>query len=239
MAEQKSSLYIVGHRGACGYEPENTLRSFKRALDDGVSMIELDVQLCASGELVVMHDLTVDRTTNGHGKVALLPYTKLLTFDAGMGEHIPLLTEVIDMIHGRAIINIELKGPLTAHPVAELLKKYVTEKGYKYSDFIVTSFDHYAVREFAELCPDVKRGVILEAHPIGHAECAERAHAHYIIVYYETVNAEFVADAHARNIQVFAYTVNSVEIANELTKIGVDGIFTNYPNLFLSNRTNA
>jgi glycerophosphoryl diester phosphodiesterase len=229
---QSKPFLIIGHRGACGYEPENTLRSFARALKDGVRMIELDVHVCASGELVVMHDDTIDRTTNGHGEVAHLTFEQLRAFDAGKGERIPLLSEVIDLVNRTAIINIELKGPGTAVPVALLIERYV-RRGWSYDDFVVSSFNHYAVLEFHTLSPKVKTGAILEGTPIGLAEFAQRARAQYAVLYHETITAELVADAHARGICVFAYTVNTVELAKKLQANGVDGIFTNYPHLFV------
>lgn len=231
MSNTLTSLYIVGHRGASGTEPENTLRSFARALELGVPMIELDVYVCASGELVVMHDDTIDRTTNGHGAVVDLTLTQLRAVDAGKGEHVPLLREVIDLVQRRAIINIELKGPDTALPVARLIEEYV-KNGWSYDDFIVSSFNHYAILQFHEACPQVKTGAILEGVPVGLALFAERAHAQYAMLYYESITPEFVVDAHKRGIRVFAYTVNTVALAQALEKLGVDGIFTNYPELF-------
>lgn len=226
-----SPLFIIGHRGACGYEPENTLRSFERAIDLGVPMIELDVHVCASGELVVIHDDTVDRTTNGQGAVAQLTWDQLRILDAGKGECIPQLFEVIERVNRRVIINIELKGPGTAAPVAQLIKQYI-KKGWSNDDFVVSSFDHYAVLAFHELCSEVKTGAILEGVPVGHAEFAQRAHAAYAVVYYESATPELVEDAHQRGIQVLVYTVNDVEIARRMQQYGVDGIFTNYPDLF-------
>lgn len=222
---------IIGHRGACGYEPENTLRSFARALEMNVFMIELDVYVCGSGELVVIHDATVDRTTNGTGSVTALTWDQLRTLDAGKGERIPLLSEVFDLVNRKLIINIELKGPDTVHAVAELIEKYV-DKGWSYDDFIVSSFNHYAILDFGVQCPQVKTGAILEGIPVGYADFAERAHAHYAVLYFELVTPEFVLDAHRRGIKVFVYTVNNPLLGKEMRNYGVDGIFTNFPDLF-------
>ena len=95
-------MIIIGHRGAMGYEPENTLRSFQKALDLGVDMIEFDVHLCKSGELVVFHDEKVNRTTNGQGYIAQKSLEKLKELDAGQGEKIPTLEEVLDLVKGKA-----------------------------------------------------------------------------------------------------------------------------------------
>lgn len=230
-----SKARIIAHRGASGYEPENTLRSFKRALDMGAAAIELDVHRCASGELVVMHDDTIDRTTNGKGSVSQLPWNILKTYDAGKGEHIPLLSEVFDLIGnypGKKITNIELKGAYTAKPVADLINRYVHQKRLAYDNFIVSSFDHNALVEFHTYCPYVKIGALFEDDSIGAIGRSQRAHAAYAIMDYKTITRKFIHDAHKHGIQVFAYTVNSQSQAKKLQKLRIDGIITNYPDLF-------
>ena len=99
----------IGHRGACGHEPENTLRSIRRALELGAHGVEIDVRL-VHGELLVMHDAKLDRTTNGRGYLARKSLEVLRALDAGQGERIPTLREVFETVHRRAFINIELKG---------------------------------------------------------------------------------------------------------------------------------
>ncbi len=100
----------IGHRGACGYEPENTLRSFKRALDLQVDMVEFDVYTLAGGEIVIIHDDKVNRTTNGHGYVLDKNFEEIRKLDAGQGEKIPTLEEALDLIDKKCQVNIELKG---------------------------------------------------------------------------------------------------------------------------------
>ncbi len=130
----------IGHRGACGYEPENTLRSFNRALQLRVDMVELDVHVCRSGEIVVIHDSKVDRTTGGTGYVADKTLDELRTLDAGKGEKIPTLQEVLTLVNRKVKVNIELKGTGTAKPVFQLLEKHVRELGWSYGDFLISSF---------------------------------------------------------------------------------------------------
>jgi glycerophosphoryl diester phosphodiesterase len=103
-------VYVIGHRGAAGHAPENTLRSFHKAVELGADMVELDVHLCATGEPVVIHDDTVDRTTDRSGRVRDLSLDELKALDAGDGERVPTLVEVIDEMSGRAALNVELKG---------------------------------------------------------------------------------------------------------------------------------
>ena len=117
---QSMPFVCIGHRGASGYEPENTLSSFERAIAMGCRWIELDVYQ-VEGELIVIHDSTLDRTTNGQGRVASQTLAYLRSLDAGNGQQIPTLTEVISAVDHRAGINIELKGKHTAAPVVALL----------------------------------------------------------------------------------------------------------------------
>ena len=165
----------IGHRGAMGYEPENTLLSFKKALDLQVDVIELDVHLCRTKEVVVIHDNKVDRTTNGTGYVTEKTFPELRSLDAGKGQKIPELQEVLDLadpvrkkalsessnrVNKKIKINIELKGRGTAKPVSEIIEKYVRGKGWSYDDFFVSSFNHYELLEFSKLKPEVKIGLV-------------------------------------------------------------------------------
>src|SRR3990167_11327492 len=131
------NMLKIGHRGACGYAPENTLKSFQRAIDLGVDMIELDVQLCKSGELVVIHDDTVNRTTDGSGFVKKIKLKNLKKLDAGEEERIPTLEEILNLVDRRVKVNIELKGPKTAKPVLKLIDEYIKTKGWNIDDFII------------------------------------------------------------------------------------------------------
>ena len=141
----------IGHRGAPGYEPENTLRSFEKAISMGVDMVELDVHKCKSGELVVIHDKKVNRTTNKKGFVKNKNLQQLKTLDAGKKEKIPTLKEVLDFINKRVKINIELKGPKTTEAVLKLIEEYINKKKWKYSQFIISSFDSRKIKKLSKL----------------------------------------------------------------------------------------
>ena len=219
----------IGHRGACGYEPENTLRSFNRALQLDVDMIELDVHVCRSGELVVIHDEKVDRTTNGKGYVADQTLDELRVLDAGKGERIPTLPEVLDLVDRKAQVNIELKGVGTAKPVSELLEKYVREFGSSYDDFLISSFKHDELQEFRRLSRESRIGVLTMGISAGVVEFAEKVAAYSINMYKEFVTKELVDDIHKRGMKVLVWTVNDVEDIEKMRRMGVDGIFSNYP----------
>ncbi len=220
---------IIGHRGACGHAPENTLASFSKALEIGVDTVELDVHLAKTGELVVIHDETVDRVANGKGFVADKTIEEIKEYTLELGEKIPILNEVFDLINRRCIINVELKGPSTAKPVADLIRTYVVEKGWSYENFFVSSFNHHELFAFHQLLPEVQTGALLAGIPFHYAAFAQDIGATHAILYLHTVNKEFVNDAHMRGLQVFVYTVNNPDDIKHLLDMGVDGIITNYP----------
>ena len=219
----------IGHRGAAGHAPENTLLSFQKAIDSGVDMIELDVYVCKTWELVVFHDKKLERTSNGHGYVAEKTFEELRSLDAGQGQYIPLLSEVLDLVARKVKINIELKGEWTAKPVADLIANSVQSKGWQYDDFLVSSSNHYALQEFFTYCPQVAIGAILSDVLIGFAEAGEKLHASSVHLDHEFISQAFVDDAHRRDMKVFVWTVDDPEEIESMKKLWVDGIFSNYP----------
>lgn len=226
----KNTFIVIAHRGASGYEPENTLRSFKRALEMGAQAIELDVHQLATGELVVIHDDMLDRTTKVSGRLCDYTYEQLRKINVGEGEHIPLLSEVLDLVDKKAIINIELKGPHTARPIAQLIQYYVKQKRWSHKEFIVSSFDHAAVLAFHLACPDVPVGFLFFGNK-QDLERAFKANIDYIIVSEDMVNQKMVQETHAANKKILVYTIDNKNRALELQALGVDGIFSDYPDI--------
>eukprot|EP01129_Flabellula_baltica_P012012 TRINITY_DN535_c0_g1_i1.p1 TRINITY_DN535_c0_g1~~TRINITY_DN535_c0_g1_i1.p1 ORF type:complete len:313 (+),score=64.88 TRINITY_DN535_c0_g1_i1:979-1917(+) len=220
----------VGHRGACGTEPENTLRSFAKALDLGVHGIELDVHICKSGEIVVIHDETVDRTTNGSGTVSEMTLEELQALDAG-GDRIPTLNEVFDLVDQKVFINVELKGLGTAKPVADLIASY-KRKGWSEDRFFVTSFKHDLVSEFKYYAPTISCGLLLRAEMLGFAAMAEAMDMQAVVTHRHGLSRELIIDAHSRGLKVMVYTVNDQEEINLVKEWKVDGIITNFPERF-------
>lgn len=218
----------IGHRGALGYEPENTLLSFAKALELKVDAIELDVYL-VDGHLVVIHDDRVDRTTNGEGYVWDFTFEELRKLDAGKGALIPTLEEVFDLVDKKIQVNIELKGKGTAEPLNVLLKKYIQEKGWTASHFLVSSFDHHELKKFHELMPEIRIGALITALPLNYAKFAEELNAWSINPSLEFINQEFVDDAHQRGMKVLVWTVNHPDDIARMKALGVDGVFCNYP----------
>ncbi len=228
-----SAVMIIGHRG-CGYAPENTLSSFSKAIELGVDMVELDVWQCASGELVVLHDKKVDRMTNGTGYVTEKSLAELKLLDVKGGERIPTLKQVFDLVARRVKIYVELKGPGTARPVAVLIKEYVHQKGWSYDDFVVASFNHYALQDFKRACPYVKTGAIVAGIFISLGLFAYQASTDIAVLSSDFIHKALVDDLHARGIQVFVYTVNDPQEAYWMRLLGVDGLISDYPDRVMS-----
>ncbi len=222
-------VLTIGHRGAKGYYPENTLASFAHALALGCDWIELDVYL-AHGELLVIHDKAVDRTTNGHGLISDYSLAALRALDAGNGQQIPLLGEVLDMIDGRCGVNVELKGPGTAAPVSECLNNYV-QRGWPQSAFLISSFDHL---ELARADPGFRRGVLFGALPADWLASCQALSGWSANFYQKDVTPDLVNTAHDNGLKVLTYTANDHEDIQRVLNAGVDGVFSDYPDRVLA-----
>ncbi|OQY31173.1 MAG: hypothetical protein B6241_14665 [Spirochaetaceae bacterium 4572_59] len=219
-------MLIIGHRGASELAPENTLKSIQRALDDGVEMIEIDVSICQSGEAVVMHNIKVDKTTNGSGYIKNLPLKEIRELDAGEGEKVPLLQEVIDLIDSRCPLNIEIKGRGSAQEVSRILENEI-RKGRSWDDFMVSSFDHFELQEFGKLRQEVRISPIICGLPLGLASFTDGIKAWSLNMNMENVCREIVEDAHKKGLKVLIFTVNDPDELAYVSEIGVDGVFTN------------
>ena len=227
-------MLIIAHRGASGTQPENTLASFEKAVDLGAKMVELDVHLCKTGELVVIHDYTLGRTTNGHGFVSHKTLSELQCLDAGAGEKIPALNEVFELINGKARINIELKGKHVSAATAKLIMSAINGKKWNAGDFVISSFHHNQLKEFHALMPDVPIGILYESHPKGYQKLARELGAFSINLSINHTDEKLVHEIHQNGLQVCIYTVNSMEEFERMKAMGVDAVFTNFPALFIA-----
>lgn len=222
---------LIGHRGARGLAPENTLLALDAGIAAGCPWLEFDVQLHPSGQLFLLHDLTLERTTNGQGLASDCDWQALRQLDAGRGQHLPTLDEALDLIDQRAGVNIELKTwDGTAAAVAECLRARLAE-GWPASGFMVSSFHLPELYEFKQLLPEVPIGVLLCGVPLDWAACATELQAHALNQSAEFVDARLVADAKARGLKVNVYTVNDAAGYQRLAAMGVDGVFTDVPDL--------
>lgn len=219
----------IGHRGAKGHLAENTLASFQKALDLGVDGVELDVHLSLDGEIIVMHDETIDRTTDGKGLVNALSLAELKVFRIENELGIPTLTEVFDLINRNCFINVELKGNGTAAPVVALIDNYISQKSWQYDDFIVSSFDWNALQEVAHLDPKIRIGVLTATDLELAIGFAEFIHAYAIHPYFHLLDAGNTTQIQEKGFLVFPWTVNEPEDVQKIKSFGVNGIITDCP----------
>jgi len=215
----------IGHRGARAYEPENTLRSFKKALELGVDAVEFDVRGTKDGGIVVIHDAEVDRTTNGKGLVSELTLEEIEQLVTEKGEKIPTLEEALDFLDKKAKILIELKETGLEKKVLSLIH----EKGLE-NDVIIVSFHEEALRKVRELNDDVETGLIYVRHknPI---KAALELRAKYLLPLYRFTHASNVQKAHENGLKVIVWTINEREEVSGHVKKGVDGIASDTPDI--------
>lgn len=221
----------IGHRGACGYEPENTLSSFECAIAMGCPWIELDVHQ-VEGELIVIHDDNLARTTNGRGKVASQTLLYLRSLDAGGGQQIPTLAEVIRLVDHRAGINIELKGGHTASQVVHLLHQF-QDRGWDLVEFLISSFNHVALAEVGQLEPRLRTGALFGRDAEDCIAKAIKLRAFSLNLGLPMVDPELIQRIHAAGLRVYVYTVDNMADIRRMMADQVDGVFTNYPDRVL------
>jgi len=215
----------IGHRGARAYEPENTLRSFKRALGLGVDAVEMDVRKTRDGKIVVIHDAEVDRTTNGKGLVSALTLEEIKHLVTEKGEKIPTLEEALDFLDKKVKILIELKETGLEEGVLNLIHKKGLGK-----NVIIVSFEEDALRKVRELNSQVETGLIYVKHknPI---KAALDLKANYLLSLYRFTHTANVQKAHEKGLKVIVWTINIQEEVSEYAKKGVDGIASDKPDI--------
>jgi len=234
---------IFAHRGASAHAPENTLASFELALVQGADAIELDAKLSSDGQIVVFHDATLERTTNGTGPVSKKSLAELRTLDAGShfseacrGAKIPLLEEVFEAVGKRAFLNVELKnyttpGDQLVERVCELVKRYGFEDRVVFS-----SLNAANLKKAMKLLPTVPRALIAAPSWLGAwARSFGFTFGDYVALhpYLMDVDLSEVQRVHKLKRRIHVWTVNRVEDIKRFTEWGVDGIFTDDPQLAL------
>ncbi len=218
----------IGHRGAKGYAPENTLASFQKAIDLNVDGIELDVHLSTDDEIIVIHDPTLNRTTNGNGFVNALSLLeiKAVTID---GKHeIPTLAEVFDLVNKQCFINIELKDIATTKPVVQLIEKYIQANKWNYDHFIISSFDWNALKQVVALSPKIKIGVLAEINLNLALAFAEFINANAIHPYFHLLDIQNSEEILKKGFQIYPWTVNEYEDIAKIKSFNVSGIISDF-----------
>ncbi|QGQ48254.1 glycerophosphodiester phosphodiesterase [Metabacillus sediminilitoris] len=231
----------VAHRGASAYAPENTIAAFDKAVEMKADYIEIDVQRSKDGELVLIHDTTVDRTTDGTGKVGDLTFEELKSLDAGSwkgeeftGEKIPTFDEILDRYHGKIGILIELKAPELYPGIEESVAQELKERNLdkpQNGKIIIQSFNFESMKLTNELLPNVPIGVLTGSPLDTTKEALEEfsTYADYFNPHYGIVTKDLVNQVHTLGMKISSWTVRSQEAADFLFEMGVDAIITDYP----------
>ncbi len=217
----------IGHRGARAYEPENTLRSFRKALELGVDAVELDVRRTKDNEMVVIHDARIDRTTDGKGLVNELTLNEIKQLFTEKDEKIPTLEEAFDFLNKKVKILIELKETGLEEKVLNLIQEKGLEK-----NVTIVSFLEEALRKVRELDDEMETGLIYVRHknPI---KTALELGAKYLLPLYRFTHTANVQKAHENDLKVIVWTINKQEEVAEYVKKGVDGIASDKPDILV------
>ena len=215
---------IIGHRGAAAEEPENTLRGFRSALDRGAAGVELDVHLTRDGRLAVIHDETVDRTTNGRGRVKDLTLAELQRLDAGRGERIPALEEVVELVRGRGQLLVELKHPDAAPALLRLCR----ERGL-FEEMRAISFWHPVIKSLKEEEPRLRTGILMVGCPADPGGLARAALTDTLVLNYRYVDRDLADAAHRQGLKVSVWNIDDPKSLGPYLEMNLEAICTNRP----------
>ena len=233
---------VLGHRGASAYAPENTLASFNLAFDMGADGIELDVTLTKDGVPVVIHDDTVDRTTNGQGAIKTMTLAEVKQLDASFkfekfrGEtlRVPTLAEVLKSVGKRGIVNIELKSATLQTDGIEAATLAVIEETGTAEHVLISSFNPFALYRMAQLDPHLPRGLLYaDDLPLYLRRAWLRPLAQPMAMHpkHTMVTSRLIAWAHRKGYKVNTWTVDDPGEARRLADLGVDSVMTNKPDV--------
>lgn len=218
----------IGHRGAMGHEMENTLVSVQKAMDLGVDMIEIDVFKIKTGALVVFHDEALDRLTHQSGFIEDFTWQELSQIKLTSGDSIPLLSEVITFINGKVPLNIELKGLETAKATLEVIQQSLNEN-ITLQHFLISSFHFNELEKVRKLNPSIAIGVLTEQFSEEILAFAQKINAFSIHINHENLNVSILQSIQNKGFKVYVFTINEIKSIQKFKKMGVDGIFCNFP----------
>lgn len=220
-------MLIFAHRGASGYHPENTLVAMQAALDLDAQAIELDVHN-VEGQLVVFHDRRLEGKSNGKGLIRQTTLDQLSKLHV-KHQPIPTLWQVLELIKGRCIVNIELKGDDTVSPLLALYPQAISTLNFKPDQLLISSFNHPYLAQIKQALPSAYVAPLLGGIPLDLAKSVTDLQAYSAHIDLSFISQALIDDAHQRGAKVYVYTVDNADDIRALESIGVDGVFSNYP----------
>ncbi|MBV4428175.1 glycerophosphodiester phosphodiesterase [Clostridium tyrobutyricum] len=223
----------IAHRGFSGKYPENTMMAFRKAVEVGADGIETDLHMTSDGIIVICHDETIDRTTNGSGFIKDYTYDEIRKFDAGKGEKIPNLDELLNFMKNKnLLLNLELKNDVVDY---NNLEKDTINKIYEYGlekNVIISSFNHQSMKRVKQYDSSIRTGLLYGSPICKPEEYAKQMGADALHPLFSLVmNQDVVHDIKKSGILINVYTVNKEDEMKKLIELGIDGIITNYPNI--------
>jgi glycerophosphoryl diester phosphodiesterase len=214
----------IGHRGAAGHGPENTLATIQKGIALGVDFVEIDLRRTADGVLVVLHDETVKRTTNGKGRVDHLSLQEVKKFNAGNGEHIPTLKEVLKVAAGEAGLMLELKVKGVAQQTVEVVR----EAGFR-DPVIYASFLHDELQHVRTVDPETSLMVLFGGLSRASVARAIKYGSSYVGLRHDKATRVLVDSFHRAGLLVFVYTADAPSDIQRALSLDVDGVISNFP----------
>ena len=216
-------MRLLGHRGARHDAPENTLLGIRHALENGMSGIEIDIHRSSDGELMVIHDFTLERTTNGIGEVSTKTKSELKSLDAGKGETIPTLREVINLTYEKALLFIEIKGDGCEVELVKLLAEFNSKW------FVLKSFNHRFLKNINQLNKSLKLATLFVGLPVDPVSIVKSCGAEAISIPLDYLDKELVELCHHNGIEVCSWNCNDRAELLKIEKTGVDWVGTDCP----------
>lgn len=225
---------VIGHRGAMGYETENTMPSFQKALELFVDIIEIDVYVIKTGEVIVFHDKTLKRLANSLENIEDLTLEEIKKVNLIGNHQIPTLIEVIEFIDKRVPINIELKGLNTALPTCKLIHDFIQQQNYKKHHFLISSFHWEELKIVRKKDAEIPIALLSEQNHLEAIPLAKKLKAVAINPWFYTLTKHEVEAIQKQGFKVYTYTVNEIQDIQEAIDFGVDGMFCNFPDRIFS-----
>ena len=239
---------IFGHRGAKAYYAENTLTSFRKALEMGADGLELDIHYSKDGEIIVFHDFTLDRMCGVNGNIfdfTLAELKQLKVQFKNQYEQIPTLQEVLELIKtfdqetGKAtILNVEFKAGSDFYPNIETQTLSLCNRYFPKSQLIYSSFDHYALLKIKALDPEAQTGILTASAMVAPWEYTKRLNADYYHPAYQSLTNRMLGEIKQHTLLLNAYTINDPTVAKGLIQYGIEGIITDMPDVMIELRNN-